>query len=129
MTVLCVDINWIALYSLKKKVRKILPDASIITCKKAEEALITAKRQTIDVLITEIDFGCEKEEGILLAQEIKALNPHVNIIFVTAGSFRDYAQRLVKLRYSGFLTKPFGMEELREELSNLRYDADKYETV
>jgi hypothetical protein len=28
----------------------------------------------------------------------------------------------VKLRYSGYLTKPFGTEELREELGNLRYN-------
>ena len=129
MTVLCVDTNWIALYSLKKKIKKIQPDASIIICKKANEALNAARKQGIDVLITEIDFGGEKGEGIRLAQEVKTLNPHVNIIFVTAASVRDYAQLLVKLRYSGYLTKPFGTEELREELCNLRYSSEEYETV
>ena len=127
MTVLCVDSNWIALYSLKKRVRKILPDARVCTCKKADEAIMMARRRDIDVLITEIDFGAEKEEGIRLAQEIKEIHPQVNIIFVAAGSARDYAQQLVRLRYSGYLTKPFGTEELREEFSNLRYRSEEFD--
>lgn len=127
MTVLCVDSNWIALYSLKKKVRKILPGAFVCTCKKAGEAIMMARRREFDVLITEIDFGAEKEEGIRLAQEIKEIHPQVNIIFVAAGSARDYAQQLVRLRYSGYLTKPFGTEELREEFSNLRYRSEEFD--
>ena len=122
MTVLCVDTNWIALYSLKKKVKRILPSATVYTCRKADEALDLAQKLGCDVLITEIDFGGEKEEGITLASSIKERNPYVNIIFATAGSAREYAQHLVKLRYSGLLTKPFGTEELREELGNLRYN-------
>ena len=104
MTVLCVDTNLIALYSLKTKVKKIMPDATVLVC--------------------------NKEEGIRLAEEIKALNPQVNIIFVTAGSAREYAHQLVKVRYSGFLTKPFEFEELKEELGNLRYpQAEVYQRV
>jgi DNA-binding NarL/FixJ family response regulator len=60
MTVLCVDTNWIALYSLKKKVKRILPSATVYTCRKADEALDLAQKLGCDVLITEIDFGGEK---------------------------------------------------------------------
>ena len=130
MTVLCVDTNLIALYSLKTKVKKIMPDATVLVCRKTPEAIHLARNRGCDVLISEIDFGSNKEEGIRLAEEIKALNPQVNIIFVTAGSARDYAHQLVKVRYSGFLTKPFEFEELEEELGNLRYpQAEVYQRV
>lgn len=121
MVVLCVDTNIIVLFGLKKKIHRIIPQARVFTCGSAEEALKKAREDGCDVLITEIDLGRDKEEGILLAEAVKELNPHVNIIFMTAGFVRDYAQRLVKLRYSGFLTKPFKIEELKDELNNLRY--------
>ena len=125
MTVLCVDTNLIALYSLKGKVKKIMPEATVLICRKTSEAILLARKRGCDVLISEIDFGGSKEEGIRIAEEIKEFNPQVNIIFVTAGSARDYAQQLVKLKYSGYLTKPFDIEELREELGNLRYPHEK----
>lgn len=121
MVVLCVDTNVIALFGLKRKVNRIIPEARVFTCERTDEALKKAKEKGCDVLITEIDLGREKGEGILLAEAVKELNPHVNIIFMTAGFARDYAQRLVKVRYSGFLTKPFSVEELKDELDNLRY--------
>ena len=121
MTVVCGDTNWIVLFGLKNKVKKILPEADVYTCRNSTDALSIAREHGCDVLITEIDFGREKEEGIRLAQEMKELNPHVNIIFATASSAKDYAQQIVKLHYSGYLTKPFSNEELVGELVNLRY--------
>ena len=121
MVVLCVDTNIIVLFGLKRKIHRIIPGARVFTCGRTEEALKKARENGCDVLITEIDLGREKEEGILLAEAVKKMNPHVNIIFMTAGFVRDYAQRLVKVRYSGVLTKPFNIEELKDELDNLRY--------
>lgn len=121
MTVVCVDTNWFVLHGLKKKVQKIMPEATVYTCQNAKNALEIAEKQGCDVLITEIDFGGQKEEGIQLAHKVKDINPNVNIIFATASSARDYAQQIVKLKYSGYLTKPFSNEELAIELGNLRY--------
>jgi YesN/AraC family two-component response regulator len=42
-------------------------------------------------------------------------------MFIASGLSREYAMRLMKLRYSGYLTKPFSLNELKEELNNLRY--------
>lgn len=121
MTVFCVDHSPIALFALNGKVKKIIPEASIVSCRTPEDAILTAKQKKCDVLITEIDFGRRKEEGISLAEEIKRFNPFVNIIFIASGLSREYAMRLMKLRYSGYLTKPFSVNELKEELNNLRY--------
>ena len=122
MTVVCVDTNWFVLRGLKKKVQKILPEATVHTCRSSQNALEIVEKQGCDVLITEIDFGGQKEEGIELAHKVKEINPCVNIIFATASPARDYAQQIVKLKYSGFLNKPYSSEELRGELADLRYD-------
>lgn len=121
MTVFCVDYSPIALMSLNGKIRKIMPDAAIVSCRKPEDAIRTARKRKCDILITEIDFGGRKEEGITLAEAMKKVNPSVNIIFTASGLSREYAVRLMKIRYSGYLVKPFSVSELKEELMNLRY--------
>lgn len=121
MTILCADANMITLHGLKRKVKRLLPDADIFTCRNKEEAIGLVRSKGCDILITEIDFGREKEEGIILAEEIKELYPQVNIIFTTAGFERNYTHRIMRLHISGFIMKPFGLNELRDELWNLRY--------
>ena len=121
MTIVCVDTNWFVLHGLKKKVKKCMPGADVHMCRSVKDALAVVRQHGCDILITEIDLGAEKEEGIELARKVKDSNPVVNIIFATSGFAKDYAQQLVRIRYSGFLTKPFNGDELSEELKDLRY--------
>lgn len=121
MTIICADPSPISLFRLDKMVKKIAPDAEVLLCKKADSAILTAKKSGCDVLITEIDFGRKKGEGIVLAEKIRSMISSANIIFATAEPNRDYAALIVKMKYSGYLTKPFGVEELRKELQELRY--------
>lgn len=121
MTVICSESNPIMLCNLRKMVRRILPEANIFACRSSEQAKKTAQENECHILITEIDFGFRKGEGIILAHEIQKLNPQVNIIFATAGSEREFAAQILKMKISGFLVKPFSNEELKEELVNLRY--------
>ncbi|MBQ9607624.1 MAG: response regulator [Lachnospiraceae bacterium] len=122
MTILCVDASPIALFELGSDVKKILPDAAIHLCRNAAVTYKTAKTHGCDILITDIDFGKDKEEGIILAEKMLEEHPNLNVIFASAGSVRDYADRLMKIRYSGYLTKPYTMEGLKNELSNLRFE-------
>ena len=59
----------------------------------------------LDVMLPEID-------GFTLAKEIRKLNPHVPILFLTAKSLKE--DRLHGLRIGGddYITKPFSIEEL-----------------
>lgn len=127
MTVICSEANRFVLLCLRKHVREILPEADVFACCSSEQTKKTAEEKGCDVLITEIDFGLRKGEGIFLAKEIKKLNPQVNIIFATAGSERGFAVDMLKMKISGFLVKPFTKEELREELRNLRYPSEAYD--
>ena len=121
MTIICADPSPISLLVMKKDVKKHLPDSDIYVCRNADSAILLAEKHGCAVLITEIDFGRDKGEGILLAEKIKELNPRVNIIFATAAPEREYTSRILKIRCSGFLNKPYTTKELRTELENLRY--------
>ena len=59
--------------------------------------------------------------GIRLAEQIKALFPRANIIFVTVCSEKEHAKEVLRLRPSGYLIKPATREQIAEELRNLRY--------
>ena len=121
MTIICADPSPILLLVMKKDVKKLLPDSDIYVCRNADSAILCAKKHGCAVLITEIDFGRDKGEGIVLAEKIKELYPRVNIIFATAAPEGEYTSRILKIRYSGFMNKPYTAEELRTELENLRY--------
>ena len=58
---------------------------------------------------------------MLLAEEIKKINPKVNIIFVTVCGEREHAREVLKLKPSGYLTKPATQEQIMQELRELRY--------
>lgn len=125
MKIICADASPIALARIWRLLRKMVPGAEITCCITSQKALAFARKKGCDILITGIDFGAMREEGILLAEEIKELYPRVNIIFVTAASEGEYTSRILKVRYSGFLNKPYSEEELRTELENLRYISDE----
>lgn len=137
MTILCVDASPISLLKLWVQIKRIYPDAEVKCCRSSKEALETVNRTKIsrssrdasqitkwDILITDVDLGAAKGEGLHLAEELKKLYPHVNIIFMATGPEKEYAAQILKMRPSGYLTKPFSGEELSEELCNLRYTLD-----
>ena len=123
MKVICVDPSPWGLLELKHDVKLIAPSAAVHGCRTTEKAIALARADGCDVLLTEIDFGGPKWEGLELAERVKNINPAVNIIFVTSFSERDYAKEVIRLRVSGFVPKPWTREQLAEEFANLRYPA------
>lgn len=121
MTIICADPSPISLIRLEGIIKKVMPKSSIYLCQKADDAELTAKKVGCDVLITEIDFGRKKGEGIELANNTLKLCPTANVIFATTALDRDYAPLIMKIKYSGYLTKPFGIEEMSRELRELRF--------
>ena len=121
MRILCVENTPLGLFHLKRNTRRIVPGAAIRGCRDPEKAVALARTEGCDVLLTEIDLNRSKWAGLFLARRIKDLNPRVNIIFVTVLSERECAEEALRLRVSGFVTKPYQLETLAEEFANLRY--------
>ena len=120
MRILCVDRSPWGLLDLKQKVKSIKPEAEIHGCREPEDALTLAKSDGCDVLLTEIDFGRDKYEGLDFAKNMQRICPTVNIIFVTGFSEWDCAREVIQMRVSGFVQKPFKLERLAEEFTHLR---------
>ena len=115
MKILCVDRSPWGLMDMKRKVRAIRPDAVIHGCRDPEDALSLAKSEGCDVLLTEIDLGGPKREGLDFAMRMQTINPEVNVIFVTTFAEWDYARDVIQMRASGFVRKPYKAERLAEE--------------
>lgn len=121
MKIVCVDQSRLGLLKLKRIVKEIVPDAEVDDCRKPSEVLLKAGNGKVDVLLTETDFGRSRWEGLQFARKMKKLNPHMNIIFVTAESGNEIGEEFISLRASGMITKPYGAWDVRKEFENLRY--------
>lgn len=127
MIVVCVDDHRVMLDSLKKSVKEILPEASVYGFSESNAALAFVEENGCDVLLCEIELY--SKAGNLLAEEVKQLNPVVNIIFVTVCDEKEHAREVLRLKPSGYLTKPSTRNQIREELMHLRYPIDHIQTV
>jgi len=123
MKIFCVDRSPLGLMDLKRKVKAVKPDAEIHACRDPETALSLARADGCDVLLTEIDMGGSKREGLDFAMRMQKINPEVNIIFVTAFSEWEFACDVIQMRISGFVRKPYKKQQLEAEFSHLRYAA------
>jgi Response regulators consisting of a CheY-like receiver domain and a winged-helix DNA-binding domain len=59
-----------------------------------------------------LDVMMPKKDGFVLAQEIRALNTEIPIIFLTARNMKEDVLEGFKVGADDYLTKPFSMEEL-----------------
>ena len=125
MNVLCVDRSPLGLMDLKRKTHAACPGAVIHAVRDPERALVLAEKEGCDVLLTEIDLGRKRREGLDFARRMQEINPKVNIIFITGYSEAEYARDIIQMRASGFVQKPFPKQRLAEEFSHLRYDAQE----
>ena len=123
MRVLCVERDFLALRHMKRELPKIIPEAEIRFCCDPDDALALAGNTGCDILLTGIDMGTARNEGITLARKVQAINPRVNIIFVTVCDEREYARDLVSLRVSGYVRKPYEPQQLAAEFAHLLYAA------
>lgn len=74
------------------------------------EGLKMFKRQTFDFLI--LDVMMPVKDGFTLAEEVREMNRHVPILFLTAKSMKEDTLKGFKAGGDDYMTKPFSMEEL-----------------
>ncbi|MCB0762219.1 MAG: response regulator transcription factor [Flavobacteriales bacterium] len=74
------------------------------------EGLKFFKRQPFEFLI--LDVMMPVKDGFTLAEEIRQLDRHVPILFLTAKSMKEDTLKGFKVGADDYMTKPFSMEEL-----------------
>ena len=96
---------------------KALPNATITGFTKPSQALEYARQNRVALAFLDIEIG--SASGIDLCNMLLEINPHTNIIFLTA--YDEYSINAWKTEASGFLLKPITLESVRAELKKLRH--------
>lgn len=79
-------------------------------CVNGKEAFDVFNKKKIDFCI--LDVMMPVKDGFTLAQEIRKLDKHIPILFLTAKSMQEDKIRGFEIGGDDYLTKPFSMEEL-----------------
>ena len=124
MKVLLVDDEKLQLARLEEAVKKVLPTAVISSYNNPVKALSDNKEAIFDIAFLDIEMP--KINGLQLAKSLKSINPKINIIFVTA--YDRFALDAMKMRASGFITKPVNEKKIFEEIESLRYPVELAKT-
>lgn len=85
-------------------------DYEIKLCKDGEEGLKAFKRHHYDLCI--FDIMMPKKDGFSLAEDIRAINQNIPIIFLTAKSLKEDRVKGFLIGCDDYITKPFSTEEL-----------------
>ena len=76
LNVICVDDSRLTLFSLRRKIGCIVPEARVAACHNAKQAVDFARKNGCDVLLTELDIGGSETGGLDLARWIREINPN-----------------------------------------------------
>lgn len=116
MNIIAVDDEELALEGLLDAIRQAAPEAEVHGFSYPEDALAFADGHPCAVAFLDVEMA--ELDGVELAEQLKARNPDVNIIFATG--FDQYRGAAFDLHASGYLTKPITAEKVRRELQELR---------
>ncbi|MEM7548849.1 MAG: response regulator transcription factor [Bacteroidota bacterium] len=87
-------------------------------CRDGVEGLKSFKSNSYDFCI--FDIMMPKKDGFTLAKEVREIDEHVPIVFLTAKSMKTDIIEGLKLGADDYLTKPFSMEELLLRINSIR---------
>lgn len=104
---------------------EVMPNAIITGFTRPSEFLEYANKNRIALAFLDIEIG--KTSGLNLCRELLALNPRINVVYLTA--YAEYAFDAWSTGACGFLLKPITAESVKEQLKNLRYPSFLGEVV
>ena len=124
MKIIVADDERLQLNRLERSVSKVIPSAEIVAFSDSTELLRwieDGSSADVDVAFLDIEMGAIS--GIRIAKKLQAVNPKINIVFVTG--FIEYALDAFDLKASGYVSKPANEQKIQTEIDNLRYPMPK----
>ncbi|WP_125779418.1 sigma-54-dependent transcriptional regulator [Pseudoalteromonas rubra] len=118
--ILVVDDNQAVLDALSLLLE--LHDYQVETALTPFEALQIVRYQRIALVIQDMNFTADTtsgEEGKALFRELRAINPHLPVILITAWTELEMAIELVKAGAADYLAKPWDDQKLLTSIANL----------
>jgi len=113
MNFLVVDDERPAREEMELLLGEVMPGSRIVCCASESDALERAEEQSFDIAFLDIELGISN--GILLAKQLKDMQPDIHIIFAT--SYPHYAVDAFSVRATGYLLKPVQKEHIQRELT------------
>ena len=117
MRIWAADDEKLALEMLTRAIHEACPDAEVDSFMRPGQLLEAAANEKCDVAF--LDIRMRGMDGVELANKLRALNPNLNVIFVTG--YDEYAHTAIEMHASGYIMKPVTCEKVRRELNDLRY--------
>ena len=115
--VIMVDDRVIILSGGLPVLEEVMPNATVVGFTSPTEAVDYARGNRIALAFLDIELG--KTSGIDLCHTLLDINPHTNVVFLTA--YDEYSLDAWGTGASGFMVKPITAEGVREQLGRLRY--------
>ena len=101
--ILIVDDSKLARMSAARALAALRPDWAVIEAANADEAIAQAKAGAIDVAL--LDFNMPGRDGLVLAEELRAIHPQMRLAVVSANHQAEIVARAVAVG-AIFLQKP-----------------------
>jgi len=89
----------------------------VVTATNGTAALTLARRIDPNVVIT--DIRMPEKDGLTLTAELKAYNPNIEVIVMTAFTDKELILQALRLNLYDYLPKPFDLLELRNRITHL----------
>lgn len=115
--VIIVDDNKVIVNGGLPIIEEVIPNATVTGFTKPSEAVEYAKTNRVALAFLDIEMG--NISGLDICRELLKVNPRTNVIYLTA--YSEYAIDAWKTGASGFMLKPITPDDIREQLSILRY--------
>lgn len=116
LSILVIDDEDSQLQSLKTFLSK--REYKIYTANNGDAGLKTARENLIEVVLT--DFKMPGWDGLTVLKNIKALNPEIDVVVMTAFGTIESAVNLMKEGAFDYLTKPIDLDELENILNRIK---------
>lgn len=118
MEILIVDDEVTVVSLIKKHVNwEALGISKVWTAYNAEIAKRKVQEHEIDMIVCDIEMP--QENGLVFLQWVRAYNPEIRTIILTAYPEFQYAQTAIKLGVKQYLLKPISFAELSENLMEM----------
>ena len=77
---------------------------------RGDKALESVKKNYLDLLL--LDYKMPGMDGMAVLEEVKGINPEIDVIMMTAFGTVDTAVKAIKMGAADYITKPIELEEL-----------------
>lgn len=117
LVVIIIDDEKIILDGEINVLKEVLPNAEIYSFSEPDEAKEFLRINKVQLAVLDIEMG--QISGFDLCKELIEINPFLNVLFLTA--FPQYSLDAWKTCACGFLEKPLNADDLRGQLTRLRW--------